>query len=583
MKRVWNVLGKLLRKESNVLTMVGDFETTTDINDVRVWASCLVNVEDFVIEQLGNDIESFIDFIANKNSVVYFHNLKFDGEFIIHYLLTHGFKLSDSKEDNTFNTLITDMGQFYSLTIYFKKMRKKYLKCTIYDSLKKLPFKVSVIAEAFKLEESKLVIDYKETRPLGHILTHEEKEYVIADCMIVAKALHQQFEQGLTKMTIGADALSSFKQSIGVKNFERWFPILPLNIDDDVRRAYKGGWTYLNPLYKGVRTKGLVLDVNSLYPWAMHECPLPYGYPIAYDGGYKEDKVYPLYIQRFRCSFKVKKGFVPTVQLKGNHSYIQTEYLSTSHGAIEELTMTNVDYDLFRKHYVILNMEFIQGYKFKSCQGIFNAYIDKWMLVKANSTGGTRQGAKLMLNNLYGKFATNPKGAKKYPYLDKDSIVRYYNDGQMLIDGHVVEDPDYIETFRNPVFTPMGCFITAHSRVKTITTAQDNIERFMYSDTDSEHLEGWKLPSNVEIHDTNLGAFKLEGKFEDCLFLRPKTYMETINGITHVTCAGMPDKVKEQVTYDNFTEGATYTGKLTPKRYKGGIVLQDTTFKIKKG
>ena len=57
--------------------------------------------------------------------------------------------------------------------------------------------------------------------------------------------------------------------------------------------------------------------------------------------------------------------------------------------------------------------------------------------------------------------------------------------------------------------------------------------------------------------------------------------MATVDGKTKVTCAGMPDNVKEQVTYDNFCPGATFSGKLMPRRYPGGIILEDTTFTIK--
>lgn len=53
----------------------GDFETTVDKQDCRVWASCLVDVDNIETSFIGNDIESFFDFLKNKNSVVYFHNL----------------------------------------------------------------------------------------------------------------------------------------------------------------------------------------------------------------------------------------------------------------------------------------------------------------------------------------------------------------------------------------------------------------------------------------------------------------------------------------------------------------------------
>ncbi len=46
-----------------------------------------------------------------NNATFYFHNLKFDGEFIIYYLLTHNFRHITDKseiEENTFMTIIND-------------------------------------------------------------------------------------------------------------------------------------------------------------------------------------------------------------------------------------------------------------------------------------------------------------------------------------------------------------------------------------------------------------------------------------------------------------------------------------------
>lgn len=565
-----------------MLTMVGDFETTTNPDDVRVWAYCLVDIDKFDIMSIGNNIDRFIDYISKINSTVYFHNLKFDGEFILSYLLTHGYKCNESKEPGTFTTLISDTGQFYNITIYFAKYNKRYHKCQIFDSLKKIPLSVEKIATSFKLPMKKLHIDYKADRPVGHELTKEEYEYVQTDCMIVAQALHIQIEQGLTHITIGSDALNSFKFMMGRNKFMYLFPTLSLEMDADLRRAYKGGFVYLNPKYKNKRVYGHVFDINSLYPYVMHERPLPYGYPIPYDGQYEPDAQYPLYIQKISCEFKLKPGYLPTIQLKNNRSFIQTEYLKSSNGEIVEMTLTNVDLKLFLEHYKVYNLEYINGYKFKQCTKVFNKYIDFWADVKAKNKGGLRQLAKLMLNSLYGKFATNPLCIEKIPYLDDKEIVKYK-----------LSNPDYKDT----VYLPVGIFVTSWAREKTITTAQANIDRFIYADTDSVHLLGFEPGNNIEIHPTKLGAFKEENIFINGKYLRAKTYMETsikrirsihetgtkyynTNEIS-VKCAGMPDNVKKLVTYDNFTVGTSYEGKLVPKRYKGGVILTDTDFSIK--
>lgn len=547
--------------------LVADFETTVDPDDVRVWAVCAVNVDTLLVDFIGNSIESFFEYLQDKNTVVYFHNLKFDGEFILHYLLTHGFKYSEEPVNHSFSTLITDDGIFYSITVIFEKIGKSYKKVTIYDSLKKLPFKVSKIAEAFKLPDRKLEIDYEAPRVKGHILTDEERQYIINDCKIVAEALKIQFAQGLKKMTNASDALNGYKSIISKNQFDRLFPVLPVELDADLRRAYKGGFVYLNPKYRNKRgLKGIALDVNSLYPSVMHDKLLPYGYPMFFEGEPEQNQAYPLYIVRIQCMFELKPGHLPTIQLKNNRAFVETEYLTSSNGDMVQMTLTNVDLQLFLDHYNVYNLDYICGYRFKGAVGLFSDYIDHWMQIKENSTGAIRQLAKLMLNSLYGKFATNPKARKKIPVLDSDNIVRY-----------VLDEPE----LRDPVYTAMGCFITAYAREKTIRSGQKVFNRFIYADTDSLHLIGDELPEGLEIHPTHLGAWKHEGTFTDSKFLRAKTYMETVDGVTKVTCAGMPDNVKETVTYENFKPGAVFDGKLMPKRYPGGIILEKRTFTIK--
>jgi hypothetical protein len=255
-----------------VKKFTADFETATWLEDetyVWAWAVCEIGNEENL--QMGNNIESFLDFCYNeKNSVMYFHNLKFDGEFIIYYLLTNGFKHVEKKEDiedKTFTTLISDMGQFYTITVYFEKQNKRVHKVTFIDSLKIIPFSVEDIAKSFNLPISKLTLDYNRPRSRNHILNQEEREYIKNDVLIVAKALKVIFDDNLTKMTEGSNALNDFKQIITKSKFEHLFPLLDYDIDKDLRQSYKGGFTYLNPIYKEKDVgKGVVLDVNSLYP-----------------------------------------------------------------------------------------------------------------------------------------------------------------------------------------------------------------------------------------------------------------------------------------------------------------------------
>lgn len=79
-----------------------DFETTTDPNDCRVWAWVAIDIDNQHERFYGNSITSFFEWVFGlKNSVAYFHNLKFDGEFILHYLLSMG--LRSTKKLKTYN------------------------------------------------------------------------------------------------------------------------------------------------------------------------------------------------------------------------------------------------------------------------------------------------------------------------------------------------------------------------------------------------------------------------------------------------------------------------------------------------
>lgn len=539
----------------------------------------------------GEDIDSFINYcsLINESSSFYFHNLKFDGEFIIHYLLTHGFVHVNEKKlgVNQFSTIISDLNVFYCIKVKFKEE----VIISFFDSLKLLNFSLEEVAKAFNLSIKKLEIDYKAKREKGHKITDEEKEYLKHDVMIMSLALEKMFEMKITRMTIASNAMNFFKDTISKKRFEEWFK--PPLYDKDLRQAYKGGFTYLNEIYRGKEVKeGIVLDVNSLYPSVMYYSPMPYGEGIYFDGKYVPDKLYNLYIQNITCQFRIKKDMIPTIQIKNNLSFVPTEYLSSSNGESINLTLTNVDLKLFLEHYDIYDVSYNWGWKYKSSTKIFKSYIDYWneLKVKATKEGNKplRTIAKLMLNSLYGKFAASPEGRSKIPYLD-NNIVKY--------------KLSELEE-RTAYYLPISIFITSWARDKTIRSAQAVYHRFIYADTDSLHLEGTDIPENLLISDTELGKWKIESTFKRGKYLRQKCYIEDVvtpvdeiekfkkenpeclhlvskDSIINIVCAGMPKGCYKNVTWENFDYGSVFDGKLGVKHTDGGIVLVDTTFTIK--
>lgn len=572
-----------------------DFETNVSEDDARVWAYAICEVDNPDNIIIGNDIEDFINWCANKkeNYTLYFHNLKFDASYIISYLLNSGYEvIKDKKErkNKSFTTLISDMGQFYSIEIYFEVKKNRSNKVTIYDSLKLINKSVEQIAIDFGLPINKLNLDYKRIRPKGYILQDYEIRYIKHDVLIMALALKDLFDAGLTKMTIGSNALNHYRKM--TKYFMTYFPCLPLPIDNDIRQSYKGGFTYLSPKYKDKIVHDLiVLDVNSLYPYCLKDKLLPHGMPIPFKGKYKKDNIYPLYVQQLSCKFKLKENMIPTIQIKNNLQFIPNEYLESSEDEIITLTLTNIDLDLFFSHYDVEVFEYHGGFKFMGTKGLFTDYINYWTneKIKAKKEGNKSMYAisKLMMNSLYGKYGSNPNIRSKYPYLDEEGIVRY--------GCYPMEE-------KKPIYIPTASFVTSYAREITIGTSQKirnytmekyGIDYYIYSDTDSIHM--LKLPEDelskfVDVDDYELGKWKIESDdIKVAKFLRQKCYIEIDNkGNKNVTVAGLPKFLAKYVTIDNFKEGFSILKnekdkehKLTYKQVKGGVLLVDTDFSIK--
>ena len=551
---------------------VADFETTTVEDDCRVWlwGLCVVNEHPLPSDVLtGIDIVSFVRKLCNvRSSVVWFHNLKFDGMFILDYLLRNGYEwVSVNPNPGEFSTLIDKTSKFYMITVQWKNGAKTEFR----DSLKRIPISVESMASAYGAKVSKLHIDHKDERPVGYKPDQHELDYVIADVLIVAHSLAVQRSQGMRKITVGSDSLADYKKMVG-KFYNKHFPVLDIELDGFIRRAYRGGWTYVNrKIAKEVVGPGRVYDVNSLYPYVMRTCPLPYGEPTTYFGD--PTKLDVLWIGEVEFSAAIKPSHLPTIQLKNSRGFTDSEYVDV----VENVTMvvTSVDWKLWCDHYNITVIAWHSVLVFDSKRGLFDAFIDKWSEVKMNSKGGVREIAKLFLNSLYGKTASNPDVTGRRPVMVNNRVKLVLND----------------EEYKDPIYTAAGAFITSYARNHTIRAAQQNFDSFAYADTDSLHLliPPDNHPDTLPIDPTELGKWKHEHDFDYAVFWRPKTYSERVPsrhspmGGTHYEThiAGLPRTRAAEIRLADFEEGAVFSGKLLPRVTQGGIVLVEADFSLR--
>ena len=574
-----------------------DFETTVyeGQDHTEVWASALVSLdsnEPLVFHSIGETLDYLKK--QNEDAILYYHNLKFDGNFWLSYLITElGFKqgyeqISETEiqwkkkkqlDNNEVIYSISSMGQWYSID--FKYRGHFY---TLKDSLKLLPFSLKKIGKDFNTEHKKLDMEYEGYRYAGCEITPEEEQYIKNDVLVLKEALNIMFAEGHNKLTIGACCLSEYKKIIGKEDWNIFFPKLheieidqtqygASNADEYIRKSYRGGWCYLVDGYTGQTFKeGTTADVNSLYPSMMSSESgnyYPIGKPLFWKGStipVQALKANRYYFIRIRTRFYLKKDKLPFVQIKHNIRYKSTEMLKTSdvydkrtnkyyrtykdiqgieHDTKVELTLTMTDYKLLKEHYELEDLEILDGCWFYAEKGIFDDYINIYRKIKMESKGAKRTIAKLFLNDLYGKLATSPISSFKFAYEREDESLGY----------KVI-----VEENKEPIYIACGSAITSYSRNFTITAAQQNYHGkgkrgFIYADTDSIHCN--LKPNEIQgirVSDNAFCAWKLESCWDIAKFIRQKTYVEHVTHedlkpIEHpyynIKCAGMPDSCKD--------------------------------------
>lgn len=628
----------------NYENYVADFETTVyeGQKDTQVWAAAIISMEmptDPRYVMTYTTLDEFMKdiFSWGKNKKIYFHNAKFDLSFVIPWLYHNGFQVWSWLDDNieklmdrpirempgrTFTCLISDTGQWYSLTIKWKN------KIIIFqDSLKLLPFSVEAVGKAFDTKYRKLVdtIEYKGKRTPGTRLTKEEEDYLKNDVLVMHEALNKLFRMtGEEKMTIGSLCMSEFRTMCfhDDKEFKAIYPDLtkiscPIegfeNADEYIRKGYHGGWCYLKPEKANRKENPVIIkdgctaDVNSLYPSVMHSdsgSVYPYGKPRWWTGNIpeevqeKSDRGRYYYYVRIRTRFYIKDNMLPTVQIKHSPLYPSRQWLTNSdvkgssvihdvNGRLKkctvEMVMTQTDYKLLRDHYNLKDLEILDGCYFLAEKGRFDAYIDKWAKIKQESKGAMRTLAKLFLNNLYGKLASSTNSSYRIPFLDNDGILK-----ARIVDDHN-KDAGYIA---------VGAAITSYARNFTIRHAQENFDHFIYADTDSIHCDCQPDELiNIAVHPTAFNHWKIENCWDYAVFVRAKTYIEhTIKEDMKecepyylVKCAGMGKGAKKktikrletcEITVKDFTFGYEVDGNLKATQIPGGTVLVDRLYKI---
>lgn len=584
-----------------------DFETTTEAWYVKkgyvevylAYAEDLHSTESFT----GLSLTQFMNFCFSQKSetVFYFHNLSFDGKFIMHWLCESGFIFKEVQEEEwkangvpSFKAIWDERDNLYMLQVWNGRVEVIF-KCTA----KLIPMTVKKMGQVLSKETGqsmdKLVIDYDALGPVKDINDFPAGvvEYCIRDVQIV-KEFVNRFREVYPKVTgITTSSMSEaivkkmYGQSEWVHDFggtlyikgkkQKTEEVLTREQWDNINRSYFGGFTTINPKYKEVEVNcenGQVYDVNSLYPHIMANVKLPYGRPL----NHKPRGDYVKLLHIMVDSFKLKEGMIPHFHNWFEEDNERDSYYSEYHGDGILVSYWENEWEEILKDYnvsyTIVEEVYFQA-KYSLREVIYELYKNK-----ANAKNEIEKTAhKLVLNSIYGKTAQNPDRVSKILTLDglDNEIIR---ESVLLFGGKYRVDVE-LTSSEELRYIPMGSYITASARTLLLQAIRENIDNFLYADTDSIFLKG--DPKGIYIHDSDLGAWKLDGTFTRFKALKPKCYIcyDKNKDKWKTGIAGLIKEKHSLLNFENFQVGTVLEGANKGKKnVKGGIIIVQKPFSL---
>lgn len=460
-----------------------------------------------------------------------------------------------------------------------------------FDSYNLIPFSLAKIGKQMGFPKGKTPEKFLKTSNKGKFeIEEEDVNYCIRDCEVLYKALHNFFKvTGNIKMTIGSMSMTFFRERF-LKT-----PIFYNQYNEKFFNSYYGGRT--EAFYLGLCNANCI-DLNSLYPFVMKVTKFP--------NPHRMKKGHNLSLQYF---MRVLENYEGCAHLKVIHKNADYGFLPYKHNhrlcfPIGKLSgwwnFNEIRFAL--EHNVIDILDIKEFYYAPSEASIFAKFID-YIYGKRIDAGESFMEMiyKLLMNNLYGKFAQRKKTKKTYYETPPFEYIKLLNEnkkwfniqtlGKNREDIFLIEKNEKLEKSHSAI-PSYASYITSAARIILLKIILENCSkiRILYSDTDSIFYEGdlegttvdlgkelgqWKIEDKQIIKIRGLKNYRVveDGKTFDKIKGIPKsaklingkyvyrTYMKTASGIRGI---------KGRETGDNFEMKKKLTG-----RYSKRIVLKN--------
>jgi hypothetical protein len=502
-------------------SLFADFETD-GLGGEFIIGAC-VSTEDDEVEYFYS-IREFIDkYLIEENAglKIYFHNLEYDGRYIIDELLRTNLKFN----------IINRVARVLSINLLFGEKKQ----VSIIDTFALLSDSLKRLTKVFAPDYEKKVMDFdNEVFDPTNPVHMEYLKYDVLGLKYVyiraRRAIHDTFKVN-ARLTAASTALEAWKVALP-KGTSIWR--LSKDKEDFVRMAYSGGLLYVKrpDFYQDV----YVYDFNSMYPSVMRDYGVPDG------NSFWTDRVegpgfYHVIVHAENAVFPFLFSWSDGVKYSPQKSDVTFESY-----------ITDREYYLARR--LGYKISVIKGIAFKRISYHFKEFVDECEQLRlAHGKDAIGSITKLIQNSLYGKFGSKTE-VESIEYdpniLEGVPFLQDINDPELPT--HLYIKKKAIDrTYMLPHF---AAYITANARCRLVEAAVEcGVENVVYCDTDSLFITA---PANL-IMDKKLGdkygLVKLEAHMGEILIISPKMYFGTKS-----SSKGFPKKQIERL-YNQLISG----------------------------
>jgi len=542
------------KKEFNYKRIItADIETSSDGLQFRL-GSIYDGKNIYTFMHLNDFMQKLLSF--SKNRIIYFHNLSFDGRFILSYCAKHKIPAKVVFRNSLILSIKIVKGARRD-----KKGRLRYDYLNVRDSFALLPLAQNKLLEALGLKK-KVVVDFSKASveelkkrceydviSLYHILKKVNRELYklykvnILNCMTISQYSQKLFRTRYLKHSIPNPYL--LKVGDEYRNRE--------DLIHFVQESYKGGRTEVFSLKTGENL--YYYDINSLYPFAMSFTKIP----IRHFSHLKNISVKQLIslMERYEGFAKVKvrvkeTEYPPILGIKHNGKLIFPAGVFTG-------VFTFLELRKFLKEKQGEILEVYEVFYALQSEVLFEKFSKELYSFRKRlkkEKNDFQKIIKLILNSQYGKYAQK---------LEKDDIeLKKYSEITVdeMIQNEVIEIDDeycYIRKKKRSLIRPFQLFhiasyISASARIvlwEYMKQAIDQGAKIFYCDTDSLIVD-----KPVFQNSTELGKMKLEYKFRLFKAFSPKVYFALTDDNKPISKAkGVPKDILSEIkSLEEFSE-----------------------------